>query len=116
MLGFCYFCATVLDVFTDTQLAAAHRAGSWEHDGEPFAPELATARQAFAIHPRAAWEATSRVRKRIGAQTLPYPEPVPAAANGAMPPAATTRHRGLVEWLAAALQRKAGTRSSADAS
>jgi hypothetical protein len=86
MLGYCYFCATVLDVFTDNQPAAAQRPGSWEHDGEPLADELAEAQRAFAVHSRAAWEATSRVRTRIGVQTLPpYPEPVAAVAHDAIP-------------------------------
>ncbi len=65
-LAFCYFSATLLEFFTDQRPSESFREVAEAFLGHIPIDRLAEARQAFAVHPRAAWDAVSEFRKQQG--------------------------------------------------
>lgn len=78
LVSYCYFCATVQEFFVDDHSPAVYRNATWGADDAPaVADELAAAHQAFAVGTRAAWEATTRIRERLGFEPVSFPESKP---------------------------------------
>ncbi|HEV3093512.1 MAG TPA: hypothetical protein VGY30_03250 [Solirubrobacteraceae bacterium] len=65
-LAFCYFSSTLLEFFTDARSGDSYREVAEDIAGRCPIDRLAEARQAFAVHPRAAWDAVSEFRDEQG--------------------------------------------------
>jgi hypothetical protein len=77
LVSYCLFAATCQEFFRRQPIDELDQ-GTWQ-DFKADADRLATAQQAFAVHPQAAWIATSAVRVGLRLEEVSYPEPPPAA-------------------------------------
>jgi hypothetical protein len=74
LIGFYYYCATILDFFNDNLTEDQIRTAAEPSGQDASLDYLARSRQAFAINARIAWDSVSAFRAKWGFAVLTFPE------------------------------------------